>query len=48
MGYTQPCDLLKPFKQIDFQGIKVVIPSKPNEYLRYIYGSTWQKPKKKF
>lgn len=48
MGYTQPCDLLKPFKQIDFQGIKVVIPSKPNEYLRYIYGSTWQKPKKNF
>lgn len=48
IGYTQPYELLKQFKEIKFHNILVNVPFKHDEYLSYVYGSDWKKQKKKF
>ena len=47
MGYSYPLDLMK-FKQIEFMGIKIRIPKKPEEVLKFTYGNDWKIPKKNF
>jgi len=47
-GYTQPLDLLKEFKNMDFYDVSIAIPKKSEEYLQYVYGKNWNIPKKKF
>ena len=48
VGYTQPFNLLKEFKTINFKDIEVLVPKLAEEYLAYVYGSGWKKPIKKF
>ena len=47
-GYCEPMELLNEFKEIEFFNSKVIIPSKSEEYLEYIYGQDWKTPKKDF
>ena len=47
-GYTQPLELLKKFKVINFQGVDITIPLMAEEYLEHVYGKDWRIPKKKF
>ena len=47
-GYTQPMDLLREFKDINFLGINLTVPKKAEEYLSYVYGANWKVPKRNF
>lgn len=47
-GYTQPMDLLREFKDINFLGINLTVPKKSEEYLSYVYGTNWKVPKRNF
>ena len=47
-GYCEPMELLNEFKEIEFFNTKVIIPSKSEECLEYIYGQDWKIPKKDF
>lgn len=48
IGYTQPLRLLKKFKEIKFENLSVSVPYFSEEYLKYVYGSNWKKPIKKY
>jgi len=48
IGYTQPYSLLDQFKKINFQGIEVVVPYRSEEYLAWVYGNDWKKPKESY
>ena len=48
IGYTQPEKLLKKFKKIKFKNMKVSVPVLSKDYLDYVYGLNWRKPKKNF
>ena len=48
IGYTQPLELLNNFKEIKYKNIDVCVPSKSEEYLKYVYGPNWKKPIKKY
>lgn len=48
IGYTQPYDYLKMFKNIEFKGITLRVPYKCEDYLIWVYGKNWKKPKKNF
>lgn len=48
IGYTQPLELLNNFKEIKYKDITVCVPSKSEEYLKYVYGPEWKKPIKKY
>jgi phosphorylcholine metabolism protein LicD len=48
LGYTQPLNLLKNFKEIKFKGLSVSVPYFSEEYLKYVYGPNWKKPIKKY
>jgi len=37
-----PKDLLFPFKEVNFNGIKIKIPNKPEEFMEYGYGEHWK------
>ena len=37
-----PKDLLFPFKEVDFNGAKIKIPNKPEEFIEYGYGEHWR------
>lgn len=47
-GYKQPLKFLKKFKKVYFYKTKVNIPYYKEEYLEYVYGKNWKKPKKNF
>ena len=47
-GYQQPFELLKQFKLIDFNNMKLNIPLQSEKYLEYLYGKNWRQPKKEF
>tara|TARA_Y100000739_G_C20532786_1_gene429751 strand:+ start:66 stop:893 length:828 start_codon:yes stop_codon:yes gene_type:complete len=40
-----PLKYFNDFREIDFYGSKVFVPSKSNELLEFIYGESWHKPK---
>lgn len=47
IGYSYPLNLMD-FKEIDFIGIKIKIPKKPEETLQFTYGDDWKIPKKNY
>jgi len=47
VGYSYPLDLMK-FKEVEFMGINIVIPKKPEDVLKFTYGEDWQIPKKNY
>ena len=47
MGYSYPLSLME-FKKIEFMGIKIRIPKKPEEVLKFTYGNDRKIPKKNF
>ena len=47
IGYSYPLHLLK-FKEIEFMGISISIPKKPEEVLKFTYGEDWKIPKKNY
>lgn len=44
----EPLELLKEFKEIDFFGIKITIPYKSEELVKYMYGEGWKTPDKNY
>tara|TARA_X000000368_G_scaffold419092_1_gene422374 strand:- start:3510 stop:4208 length:699 start_codon:yes stop_codon:yes gene_type:complete len=48
LGYTQPLNLLKNFKEIKFRNTRVSVPVLSKKYLAYVYGLNWKKPVKSF
>ena len=47
-GYQHPYFFVKELKTMIFEGISINIPCKKYEYLKLIYGETWNIPKKNF
>ena len=47
-GYTAPVDLFQNIKKIEFHGLEIKIPLKAREYLEFVYGPSWQIPKKNY
>ena len=47
-GYTEPIELVKDIKKINFHGLEIKVPSRTREYLKYLYGPNWEIPKKKY
>ena len=45
---TQPLELLKEFKNINFCEINLIVPKKTEEYLIYMYGNNWKNVRRKF
>ena len=48
IGNSEPLELLKDFKKIDFFGFELRIPSRTEEYLKFIYGDEWKVPDSNF
>ena len=48
IGYTQPLNLLLHFKVMKFKKLNIKIPKNYKEYLQYVYGDSWKKPKKDY
>jgi len=48
IGNSEPIELLKDFKEIDFFDIVLRIPSKTEEYLKFVYGDGWNIPDDNF
>ena len=48
VGYCEPLELLKEFKEVNFFDIKLTVPYKSEELLKYIYGDDWRIPKKNY
>ena len=42
----EPLEFLKEFKEVDIFGNKLIIPSKSEELVKYMYGSDWKTPNK--
>jgi phosphorylcholine metabolism protein LicD len=47
-GYQHPYSFVKEISKREFNNLLVKIPNDYEEYLSYIYGSSWRVPKKKF
>ena len=47
-GYTIPSSLLKSFKFINYQRLKLRVPKRSEECLKLIYGKNWKKPNKNY
>lgn len=45
---TQPLELLKEFRNINFYEIDLIVPKKTEEYLIYMYGKNWKNAIKKY
>ena len=47
IGYSYPIHLMK-FKEIEFMGMDISIPEKPEDVLKFTYGEDWKIPKKNY
>ena len=48
IGYSEPASLCKNIKKIEFNGLKVNVPTESEKYLKYLYGEEWKIPKKNY
>ena len=48
IGFCEPLEYLKEFKEIDFFNIKLRVPHRSEELLEYIYGQDWKTPKSNY
>jgi len=47
IGYSYPMELMQ-CKTINFLGIDIVVPFKPEDVLKFTYGADWRIPKQKY